>query len=46
MPGHPCEVLQVARIGQAVQVDQLPDFGSLDEVMDEIGADKAGPTGD
>ena len=42
----PGQVLQVAGVGQAIQVDELLDLGPVDDVVDQVGADEAGAAGD
>jgi hypothetical protein len=40
------QIGQMARVGQTIQVDQTPDLGSINHVMDQIGSNKAGASGD
>ena len=46
VPGDAFEVLQPPGVGQAVEIDQLADLRPVNDVMDEIGADEAGPASD
>ena len=43
---HPGEILEAPGVGQAIEVDQLGHLGPVDDVMDEVGADEAGPASD
>jgi hypothetical protein len=34
-------ILQVTRVREAIEVDEAPNFWTVNEVMDDIGSDKA-----
>jgi hypothetical protein len=46
MMGDAFEILQMARVRQAIQIDQTPDFRAVNDVMDEVGADETGAASD
>jgi hypothetical protein len=44
MPGDVLQIFQVAGVGQAIQVDEAPDFRFVNNVMDQVGSNEAGAT--
>ena len=43
VPGHTRQVLRVAGVSQTIQVDQPLHLGSVNDVVDHVGADEPGP---
>jgi hypothetical protein len=43
---HLLEIGEMPGIGEAIEIYQTLDFGLIDNVMDQVGADESGATGD
>jgi hypothetical protein len=46
MRAHRFEIGEVAGVGETVEVDESFDFGPVNDVLNEVGADEAGTAGD
>ncbi len=46
MPGNLLQIFQMPGVGQAIQIDQLRDFRPVNDVVDQVRADKARAAGD
>jgi len=42
MPRDALEIFQMARVSQAIQIDQPPDLRAVNDMMDQVGPDESG----